>query len=96
MAFVVTAKWTAKDGEGDAVAAAIRRLTGPSRAEPGNLMYQCHRDPEDPTVFFLYEQYVDEDAYKAHGASPHFTEHAVGEGIPRLISRERAFYVTWE
>jgi quinol monooxygenase YgiN len=96
VAFVVTAKWTARDGEEGAVANAIRQLLGPTRAEPGNLVYQCHRDPDDPRVFFLYEMYVDRDAYLAHGASPHFHAYAVTEGIPRLDSRERAFYVTWD
>jgi quinol monooxygenase YgiN len=96
MAYTVTAKWVARDGEEAAVADAIRQLIAPTRAEPGNLVYQCHRDPADPHVFFLYEQYVDEAAYEAHGHSVHFTQHALADGIPRLASRERAFYVTWE
>ena len=96
MAYAVAAKWTARDGEEDAVAAAVAKLIGPSRAEPGNLFYQCHRDPEDPRVFFFYEQYADADAFAAHGASEHFAEHAAADAIPRLESRERAFYETWE
>ena len=47
MAYVVIAYWTAKDGEEDAVAAALGNLIEPSRAEPGNLAYVVHRDPED-------------------------------------------------
>ena len=96
MAYVVTAKWTAKSGEEDAVAAAIGALIEPSRAEAGNLVYQPHRHPEDPRVFFFYEQYTDEDAYAAHGASAHFQRLGVDEAIPRLETRERGFYVTWE
>jgi quinol monooxygenase YgiN len=96
MPYVVTAKWIARQGEEDAVAAAVSKLIEPSRAEPGSLLYQCHRDPDDPRVFFFYEQYVDEEAYKAHGESAHFQEHGFGEAIPLLESRERTFYVTWE
>jgi quinol monooxygenase YgiN len=96
MAYVVTAKWTAKEGEEEAVAAAIAKVIEPSRAEPGNLLYQAHRDPDNPRVFFFYEQYADADAYAAHGASAHFAEHALGDAIPRLESRERAFYETWD
>jgi quinol monooxygenase YgiN len=96
MAYVVIAKWTAKEGEEDAVAGVLARLTEFSRAEPGNLVYQCHRDPEDARVFVIYEQYVDEDAYEAHARSEHFERYGVGDGIPRLSSRERGFYVTWE
>lgn len=96
MAYVVTAKWTAKQGEEEAVAAAIRKVVGPSRAEPGIIFYQPHRDPENPTVFFFYEQYTDAAAYQAHVDSPHMQEHGFGDAIPRLESRERSFYETWE
>ena len=94
MAYVVTAKWTAKEGEEEIVLDAVRNLVGPSRAEPGCLYYQPHRDPENPRVFFFYEQYVDEAAYKAHGESEHFQRHGLGEAIPLLETRERAFYET--
>jgi quinol monooxygenase YgiN len=35
MAYAVCVTWTAKDGEEEAVAAALGRLLEPSRAEPG-------------------------------------------------------------
>jgi quinol monooxygenase YgiN len=96
VAYVVTAKWTAKEGQEEAVAAAIRRLVGPSRAEPGIVLYQPHRDPENPRVFFFYEQYADPASYQAHIDSAHFHEHGFGDAIPRLEARERAFYETWD
>ncbi len=96
MAYVVCAKWIAKEGEADGVAAAIAKLAGPSRAEPGILQYQPHRDPENPNVFFFYEQYTDADAYQAHVDSEHFKAHGFGEAIPLLEARERLFYETWE
>jgi len=95
MAFVVLARWTAKPGEEAAVAAALEALIEPSRAESGMLLYQPHRDPQDPRVFLIYEQYVDQDAYRAHGESPHFARHGHGDALPRLASRERTFYETW-
>jgi quinol monooxygenase YgiN len=96
MAYVVTAKWTAKEGEEEAVEAAIQNLVGPSRAEPGMILYQPHRDPENPRVFFFYEQYTDKAAYEAHGASEHFQKWGFGDALPRLEGRERAFYETWD
>jgi quinol monooxygenase YgiN len=96
MAYVVCAKWTAKEGEAENVAAAIRKLIEPSRAEPGMLMYQPHRDPEDPNVFFFYEQYTDKSGYESHLESAHIKEHGFGDAIPRLESRERSFYETWD
>jgi quinol monooxygenase YgiN len=95
MAYVVLARWVAKPGEEEAVAAAIDALIEPSRAEPANLMYQAHRDPSDPHVFLLYEQYVDEAGYTAHGESEHFKRHGHGNALPRLKDRVRSFYETW-
>ena len=96
MAYVVTAKWTAKDGEEEAVARAVEQIVEHSRAEPGMLLYQPHRDPENPRVFFFYEQYADADAYQAHLESEHMKRLGFGEAIPRLESRERSFYETWD
>ena len=95
MAFVVVAKWTAKEGEAGKVEEAVKKLAPLSKQEPGNLFYQAHQDPENPNVFF-YEQYVDEDSYKAHGSSDHFQELGFGTAIPLLESREREFYTTFD
>jgi len=94
VAYVVTAKWTAREGEEEAVRSAIQSLVEPSRAEPGCLLYLPNRDPENPRVFFMYEHYADEAAYAAHGSSEHFQRYAVGDAIPRLETRERSFYET--
>jgi quinol monooxygenase YgiN len=94
MAYVVTARWTAKPGEEEAVLGCIRKLAGPSRAEPGCRYYQPTRSPDDPRVFFLFEIYDDEAAYKAHGESEHFQTYGFGDAVPRLESRERVFYET--
>lgn len=94
MAYVVTATWTAKEGEEEKVLGAVKKLIGPSRAEPGCRYYQPNRDPENPRVFFFVEVYDDEDGYKAHGASAHFQELGTGLAIPLLESRVRKFYET--
>ena len=96
MAYVVCATWIAKEGEAENVAAAVRKLAGPLRQEPGILVYQAHRDPENPNVFFFYEQYTDAGAYQAHLDSEHVEQHGFGDAIPRLQSRERSFYETWD
>lgn len=96
MAYVVCAKWTAKEGEADKVAEAIRKLAPLSRREPGVLLYQPHRSPGNPNVFFFYEQYIDADAYQAHIESEHVRQHGFCDAIPRLEGRERSFYETME
>jgi quinol monooxygenase YgiN len=94
MGYVVAATWTAEPGQEGVVLDAIEKLTPASRAEPGNQFYQAYQDPSDPLVFHLFEIYDDEDAYAAHGSSPHFAEYGFGQAIPVLAKRERAFYTT--
>jgi len=97
MAYVVSATWRAKEGKEDRVLEIIRELIPLSRAEPGNLLYLPHRSAEDPCVFYLYEQYVDEAGYEAHMDSEHFTRLVKEEAIPELLEhRERAFFLTME
>jgi quinol monooxygenase YgiN len=96
MPYVVTAKWTAKEGSETQVKDAIKQLIEPSRAEPGNIYYQPNEDPDDPRVFLFFEVYADEAAYKAHGDSEHFTRLGHGLAIPLLEKRERNFYTTLE
>jgi quinol monooxygenase YgiN len=96
MAYVVAAKWRAKPGKETRLEELCREMTEPSRAEPGNVFYQAQRSPEDPQLFYLYEQYVDEAGYEAHMASEHFTRLVKGEAIPELLdAREREFYETF-
>jgi quinol monooxygenase YgiN len=92
MTYVVIARWVARTGNEDAVAAAIEKLIEPSRNEPGCLRYIPNRSIADPRVFLLFEEYADEAAYQTHAASEHFARYALGEGIPLLESREREFY----
>jgi quinol monooxygenase YgiN len=94
MAFVVAAVWRAKEGKDEAVAQAIQKLAPLSRQEPGCLLYVVHRSPDNPCIFFMYEQYKDESGYQAHLATPHFEQYGRQEGIPNLESRDREFYET--
>jgi quinol monooxygenase YgiN len=92
MTHVVIARWTAKPGNEDAVASALDGLASASRHESGCVRYLANRSLDDPRVFLLFEEYLDEDAYKAHAASEHFARFALAEGIPLLESREREFF----
>ena len=85
MAYAVCVTWIAKDGEEEAVAAALGRLLEPSRAEPGVQLYVPHRDPKDPRVFFVYEQYADEAATRP--TSTPSTSSATGWATPSRVSR---------
>ncbi len=96
MAFVLIARMTAKDGEQERAAELIGRLAVASRQEPGNVHYLPHRDPEDPRVFLLYEQYRDKAAFEEHGASEHFKTLGVGGLFGLMEDRQRDFYETMD
>ena len=61
----------------------IAPLIEATRAEAGNLVYALYQSPEDPAEFLFYEEYSDEDAFKAHGNSAHFKAFA-GQVKPLL------------
>ncbi|HUZ41314.1 MAG TPA: antibiotic biosynthesis monooxygenase family protein [Acidimicrobiales bacterium] len=94
MAFVVAAFWKAKVGEEEKVLNVIKTLTPLIRAEPNNVCFQAHVSPEDSTMFFLYEQYVDVQSYEDHRASPYFKEHVLDYVIDLLETRQVAIYET--
>jgi len=89
MAFVVFAQYRVRAGEEARVANALREMVAPTRAEPGNLDYQVFRDPEDPSLFVLFERYADQSAFDAHLASPHFRTWLRGQVLPSLADRIR-------
>ncbi len=43
-----------------------------SRGEPGNARFDVLRGTDDPARYFLYEVYVDEQAFRAHQQTPHY------------------------
>ena len=94
MAYVLVVRMTAPEGEEQRAEELIRRLVEATRQEPGNVHYIAHRDPENPRVFLMYEQYRDKAAFEEHGATEHFKEIALGELFPMLESRERGIYET--
>jgi quinol monooxygenase YgiN len=74
---VLAVTWVAHPGHEEEVAEIFRKLQAASREEPGCLMYIVHRHSNDPSAFFIYEQYRDEAALQAHRDSSHFQEYAV-------------------
>lgn len=96
MAYVVCATWKAKPGEDSAVLQLLREISRASAAEPGCLLFWVHRSRQDPSVFFLYEQYVSEAAFEAHAASDHVRRLVLEDAVSRLESRRRELFETVE
>ncbi len=94
MAFVLVARMTTREGEQQRAVELIGKLAAASSAEPGNIHYITHRDPENPRVFMIYEQYRDKAAFEEHGQTEHFKSLGAGELFPLMEERERTFYET--
>ena len=94
MAYVLTAKMTAREGEEERALELIGQLAAASQQEPGNVHYIPHRAVDNPRTFLIYEQYRDKAAFEEHGASEHFQRLAVGGLFELMESRERTFYET--
>ena len=94
MAYTLVVRMTAPEGEHDRAEELIRKLGEASRQEPGVVHYIAHRDPEDPRVFLMYEQYRDKAAFEEHGQTEHFKDLALAQLFPLLENRERGIYET--
>ena len=64
----------AAPGYQDEVAEQLLALLAPTRAETGCVIYNLHRDPQDPAKFMFYEEFVSQAALDAHGETPHLQQ----------------------
>jgi quinol monooxygenase YgiN len=96
MAFVLVVRMRAQEGKETEAAGVMRELAAATRQEPGCIYYIPVQSRDDPRDFMFYEQYVDEAALEAHGASEHFQRLAAGHLFGLMESRERSFYSTVE
>ena len=95
MPYVLNVRMTAREGEEDRAAELMRQLAAATQQEPGNIQWVGHRSTDNPRTFMVYEQYIDEDAFKAHGQSEHFKAIGVEQLFPLMEGeRERNFYET--
>lgn len=92
MAYVVTALWRARDGEETNVRRILDEFVPLARAEPACRQFTAHTSPDDPRLFFLYEQYDDEAGFESHAASEHVERLIRGDAVARLERRERTIY----
>ena len=61
-----------QDGKEAEAIAALQANAAGSRTEPGCLKWEWSRRVDEPSLFAIYELYVDQAAIDAHRASPHF------------------------
>jgi quinol monooxygenase YgiN len=71
MELFVFARFHARPGNADAVAAALRDVLAPSREEPGCLSIHDFRSIRDTHLFYVHSRWVDEAAFERHAVLPH-------------------------
>ena len=71
MELVIFARFHAREGQAEAVAAAIRDVVAPSRAEPGCRVIGAHVSVRDPRLFWIHSRWIDEAAFEIHAGLPH-------------------------
>ncbi len=67
----IVARFHAREGEEDAVAAAMRDMLGPVRAESGCLTIDAFRSTRNPRLFYVHSRWIDEAAFDIHAELPH-------------------------
>ena len=85
ISFTVRMRFKPEDRED--IQRALRELTAASRKESGCVSYIPHVLEDDPDTVLIYEQYADQEARDAHGASEHFRKYAVGCLYQRMLER---------
>ena len=50
----------------------LHAMVVPTHEEPGCLVYELHRDPEDSAKFMFYEKFANQAALDHHLATEHF------------------------
>ena len=70
----IVAKLKAKSGEEAKMEKALRDVLPKVQQEEGTLLYKLHRAQDDPTLFMVYEEYKDMDAFMFHSTTPYLAE----------------------
>jgi quinol monooxygenase YgiN len=70
MELSIIARFHAREGKQEAVAAALREQVGPVRQEPGCIEIGAYASTRDPRLFFIHSRWKDEAAFDVHAELP--------------------------
>jgi quinol monooxygenase YgiN len=71
MQLFVFVRLHALEGKEDAVAAAIRDVIAPSRAETGCVAIEAFRGTRNARLFYIHSRWIDEAAFDDHAGFQH-------------------------
>ena len=70
MELFIFARFRAREGKEDDLAALLRKQVPFVPTEPGCLMMNAYRSIRDPRLFFIHSQWVDDAAFEVHAVHP--------------------------
>jgi quinol monooxygenase YgiN len=71
MDLTIFARFHARPGQADAVAAAIAEVVSHTRAEAACLGIEAYRSIQDPDLFHIHSRWVDEPSFEVHAGLAH-------------------------
>ena len=71
---IVIAQLKAVQGKGDELEKEFSNIIPKVREESGTLTYIVHRALDDAHKFFVYEKYLEKEAFNYHASTPYFKE----------------------
>jgi quinol monooxygenase YgiN len=71
MELSIFARFHAREGQEANVAAALREVLPPSRAEPGCIAIEAFAATRDPRLFTIHSRWIDEAAFDLHATLVH-------------------------
>jgi quinol monooxygenase YgiN len=82
MTFALAVTMTINEGQEEKALELLAEMNRLTRAEEGCIFLLPHRDLEDPSVVFIYEQWDDRAAHQRHLETEHFKTIAEGQLQP--------------
>jgi quinol monooxygenase YgiN len=71
MELFIFARFHARPGNEETVAATLRDVLAPTCEEPGCLAIHAFRSIRDPQLFYIHSRWKDEAAFERHAGLPH-------------------------
>jgi len=71
MELFIFARFHAREGQQEAVEAALRDVVTPTREEPGCTEIAACRSVRDARLFWIHSRWIDEAAFEKHADLPH-------------------------
>jgi quinol monooxygenase YgiN len=81
MQLFIFARFHAREGQEEVVAASLCTQVARVRTEPGCIEIEAYRSTRDPRLFYIHSRWIDEAAFEVHARLP---------GTDRFVDRMQA------